>query len=187
MGSILAVSVLAYHFPRWAARQALPFLAATSVGIYLTVPDTERVVLVMGAIAIAGIVSLQVEAVASPIVLALIAGVMMGTATLDSAGRGAAVVRAAGCFGALLALPVAGWLRQLRARDGNGRVEGGAATEHRPSFVTLALVHCVLVAWCSRGQIRELALAPVLLGTGGALVLGTFVLYAAARPVAPNS
>ncbi|MEY2454247.1 MAG: hypothetical protein QOD92_3821 [Acidimicrobiaceae bacterium] len=177
--SIVAVPFLTFSFPRWAARVAVPLLAITSIGIYATVPDTERVILVMAVMLVLAVVCGAASISPHPIVLAAIAFVMMGTAILDSAGREAPIVRAAGCFGVLLVAPVAGWVQQARARSGDESLQ-----ERRPAMVTLVALHCVLVAWSSRLQIRETSVAPVLVGTGGALALGILVLLAAARPVA---
>jgi hypothetical protein len=176
LAAIVAVPVLAFHFPRWAARVVLPLLAITSAGIYLTVPDTERVKVVMAVLAIGGVVGFAAAITVPPWVIAATAFVMMGTAILDSGGRAAAIVRAAGCFGVLLALPVAGWLRKLP--------ESGGGDERRPALVIIVVVHCLVVAWSSRALIRETAVGVVLLGAGGALVGATLLLFATARRVA---
>ena len=178
--SIIAVPLLTFFFPRWAARMAVPLLAITSVGIYATVPDTERVKVVMAAMLVAGAVCLATRVTLAPLVPAALAFMMMGEAILDSGSRGAPMVRAAGCFGVFLVAPVAAWLQQWRADDGDQE------RERRPALITLIAVHCVLMVWSSRLQIRETSSAAVVLGTGLALVLGTAVLFATARPVAPT-
>ena len=76
-----------------------------------------------------------------PLVVGAIAFVIIGAAVLDSAGRDEAIARAAGCFGVLLAAPVAGWLRELRENSD---------IERRPTIVSLVLLHCLVVGWSSR-------------------------------------
>ncbi|MEY2449918.1 MAG: hypothetical protein QOH79_3394 [Acidimicrobiaceae bacterium] len=175
IGSIASVPLLTACFPRWASRLVLPLLAVTSVGIYLTVPDTERIIVVMVVVGIAAAVCLRAAVVPSPQVVAAIAFVMTTTAILDSGGRAVAIVRAAGCFGVLLAAPIARSLDGLRT---------GAPVERRPALTTLAVVHCVVVAWVSRGLVHQRSLAVVIPGVGGALVVATLLLLATARPVA---
>jgi hypothetical protein len=178
VGSIIAVPLLTHRFPPWASRVALPLLAVTSVGIYATVPDTERVILVMAAMLIAGVIGLDARIAVHRNLLAAISVVMMGAAILDSAGRGAPIVRATGCFGVFLVTPAVGWVWRWWPGGDERR------PERHPPLPMLALVHCVLVAWSSRVQIRETSVTVVLLSTGGALVLATLLLLATARPVA---
>ena len=116
-----------------------------------------------------GVVCFDAAITVSPWVVAATAAVIMGTAILDSGGRTAAIIRASGCFGVLLVAPVAGWLHK---------------GERRPALATLVIVHCLVVAWSSRVLIRETSVVVALLGTGGALIAATALLFATARRVA---
>jgi hypothetical protein len=181
-GSLVGVPLLAACFPRWAARMALPLLAVTSVGVYLTVPDTERVRVVMALMLIVAVVGFAANIEPNRFVVAAIAFVIIAVAILDSGGRGAAIARAAGCFGVLLAAPIAHWLPRLQptndARD--------AHDERRPAVVTLVIVHCLVVGWASRALIRQTSVGLVVLACGAALVLATGILFATGRPVAAD-
>ncbi|MEY2461189.1 MAG: hypothetical protein QOG30_3019 [Acidimicrobiaceae bacterium] len=175
IGSIVGVSVLSALFPRWAGRVTLPLLAITSVGVYLTVPDVERVSVVMVILVIAAAYSAVKRVEPDQVVRAGVAVLIMGAAVMDSGGRAAAIVRAAGCFGVLLAAPTAQWLSELLS-DG--------AVKRRPALPVLVIVHCLVVGWSSRALIRETSLSRVIPGIAAALVVAAMVLVAAARPVA---
>jgi hypothetical protein len=174
VGSIVGLPVLAALFPRRAAWLALPLLVITGVGICLTVPDIERVTLVTAGLVLATIVCLAIANAPNRFVFAAIALVMVEAAILDSGGRGAAIVRAVGCFGVFLIAPVSGWLNELRS---------GTVKIHPPNAL-LVIVHCVLVGWSSRGLIRETSLSRVLPAIAAALLVATALLVAASRPVA---
>ena len=153
----------------------MPLLAITSVGVYLTVPDTERVSLVMAVALLAAVVTFAMDFVPEPLVIAAVAFVIMGTAILDSASREAAIARAAGCFGVLLAAPVSAWLGGRRANDGAAR---------RPAAAVLVAVHCVVVGFSSRVLIRQESLPRVAAADAVVLVVAVVVLLVSARPVA---
>ena len=176
IGSIVGVPMLAACFPRWALRLALPLLGITSAGIYLTVPDTERVSLVMAIVVLATIVCFVASIEPHRLLVAVAAFVIMGAAILDSGGRAAAIARAAGCFGVLVAAPVAGWLNELR---GDG--------ERRAPPVALVVVHCLVVGWSSRVLIREVSLVHVIPAVAGALIVATGLLLATSQPVAEET
>jgi hypothetical protein len=153
----------------------VPFLAVTSVGVYLTVPDTEHAIQVMPVMLMAAIVCF-VASVRLPAILGSLASiVIVGAALADSAGLGAPIARATGCFGVLLAAPVAGWLNQLRTEEGS---------ERRPTMTTLVIVHGIVVGWSSRALIRQESVGLVVIAVGVALVAAVAVLFATARPVA---
>ena len=175
IGSIVCVPLLVAWFPRWAGRVAVPLLAVTSVGVYLTVPDVERVSLVMIIVVVAAVYCFARGIAPDPIVVAGIAFLIIGAAILDSGGRGGAIVRAAGCFGVLLAAPVAGWFNAL-TKDG--------AVERRPALSVLVLVHCLVVGWSSRAFIREKSVSGVVPAVAAALVIATVLLLVVSRPVA---
>ena len=175
VGSMVCVPLLVALFPRWAGRVTVPLLAITSAGVYLTVPDVERVSLVMVIVVVAAVYCFARAIAPDPIVVGGIALLIIGAAILDSGGRGGAIVRAAGCFGVLLAAPVAGWFNSL-TKDG--------AVERRPALSVLVLVHCVVVGWSSRALIRENSVSGVVPAIAAALVIATVLLLMLSRPVA---
>lgn len=175
ISSIAGVPLFAAFFPSRDARLAMPLLAVTSIGVYLTVPDVERVSLVMVIMVVAAVSCFATKIAPPHIVVAGSALLIMAAAIVDSGGRGAAIVRAAGCFGVLLAAPIAGWLNQF-VTDG--------AFERRPALPLLAIVHCLVVGWSSRALIRETSVDLVVTGTAAALIVATVVLLGTSRPVA---
>ncbi|MEY2423149.1 MAG: hypothetical protein QOI95_3216 [Acidimicrobiaceae bacterium] len=175
LGAIVGVPLLSAFFPRSAARLAVPLLAITSVGIFLTVPDTERVSLVMAVMLVAAVVCLASEITPNQWAIAATALVVIGVAILDSAGRGAAIVRATGCFGVLLAAPLAEWLNRLRTN---------AELERRSNTIVLVVAHCLVVGFASRALIRETSMTLVVPAVGGALFLTAVLLFAVSRPAA---
>ena len=174
VGSIVGLPLLAALFPRRAAWLPMPLLVITAVGICLTVPDIERVTLVAAGLLLTTSLCLATANAPNRFVLAAIALVMVEAAILDSGGRGAAVVRAVGCFGVFLIAPAYGWLNELRS---------GAVKIHPPNSL-LVIVHCLVVGWSSRVLIRETSLSRVLPAIAAALVVATALLVAVSRPVA---
>jgi hypothetical protein len=174
--AIVAVPFLAACFPRWAARLAMPLLGVTSMGILVTVPDTERVRVTMVLMVVATVAYAATGVAPARWVLGSAAAILMYAAILDSADRPAPIVRAAGCFGVLVAAPLAAWLNSLRA--------GG---ERRPPLVVLVGVHCLVVACSSRLLVRDTALLPIVATSGGAIVAAVVVLCAIAPRVAVES
>lgn len=157
----------------------MPLLAVTSVGVYLTVPDTEHAIKVMAVTVIAAIAcfaaSIALPRIKLPgIVASPVAVLIVGAALADSAGRGYPIARATGCFGVLLAAPVAGGLNRLRTRQGGQR---------RPTMATLAIVHCLVVGFSSRALIRQESVGLVVAAVGGALLAAVVILFVTARPV----
>jgi hypothetical protein len=174
VGSIVGLPVLVALFPRRAAWLAMPLLVITAGGICLTVPDIERVTLVMAGVVLATIVSLAVANAPNRFIFSATALVMVEAAILDSGGREAAVARAIGCFGVLLVAPVVGWLNELRS---------GPFKRH-PPISLLVIVHCLVVGSSSRALIRETSVSRVALAVAVALTGATVLLFAASRPVA---
>jgi hypothetical protein len=169
--AMVAVPLLAAGFPRWAAQWAMPLLAVTSMGIFVTIADTERVSVAM-VLVVAGTVLCLASGFNPPrAALACVALAVIGAAVLDSDGRTAPIVRAVGCFGVLLAAPIADALNNLRTLHGGRR---------RPPVAVLGGVHCVVVAWSSRLLVRETSAVPVVLACGGALLLAVVILFAIA-------
>jgi hypothetical protein len=177
-GAVVAVPVLAACLPRWANRMVLALFVITSAGIVLTVPDVERVTAMMVILLVAAVVCEVNDIELSQLAIALIALAIMVTAVLDSGGRAAAIARAAGCFGVLLALPVAGWLNEVRSDQSQPR---------RPWFAVLLGVHCAVVAFSSRALIRQKSISIVTLAIGGALIVATLVLFLTSRRVATET
>jgi len=175
IAAIVGVPVLAALFPRSAAKIVMPLLAITSVGVYLTVPDTERVSLVMALVIMAAIVTFAATVTLHQLAVSGVAFVIMGAAIMDSGGREASIVRAAGCFGVVIAAPVAGWLNELRT---NG------VDERRTLPVIMIGLHCLLVGWSSRVLIRETSILFVVAADAAAFAVALIVLVLAARPVA---
>jgi hypothetical protein len=155
----------------------MPLLAITSIGVYLTVPDTERVIVVMGLMVLAGVVCFASEIRPNQAAIAATAFVIIGVAILDSAGRGVAIARATGCFGVLLAAPIAGWLSRWST---NGELE------RRSNLTTLVVVHCLVVGWSSRALIRETSIDFVLPAVAAALLIAIVLLLGLSRPAAPE-
>ena len=153
---------------------AMPLLAITSVGVFLTVPDTERVSLIAIFMLMVAAVCVAMAITPSHVAVAATAFVIIGMGILDSAGRDAAIARAVGCFGVLLAAPIAERLNQLR---------NSGDVEWRPHEVTLVAVHCLVVAWASRALIRETSASYVIVAVGGVLVAAVLTLFATARRV----
>jgi hypothetical protein len=177
IGSIIGVPVLVAAFPRQTAWLAMPLLVVTAAGVCLTVPDIERVTLVMAVVVLAAIVSLAAAIAPNRFLGSAIAFVIMGAAILDSGGRAAAIARAAGCFGVLLAAPVAGWLNELRR----------SAIKRHPPISLLVIVHCLVVGWSSRALIRETSVRRVVPAIAAALIGATILLIGASRPVAAET
>jgi hypothetical protein len=153
----------------------MPLLAITSIGIFVTVADTERVSVTMALMLVVMVIFVGTAMKPNEAVLGAAAFVLIGAAILDGGDRGAAIARAAGCFGVLLAAPIAGWLNALR-KSGD--------VEWRPPVVVLGAVHCLLVGWSSRVLVREETTGVVAAAVGGALVAAVLILFAFARPVA---
>jgi hypothetical protein len=126
-------------------------LAVTTLGIYLTTPDTEHTALLLGAalpVALLGwprpVASLGVGG--SFAAVALLAWAVV----VDGAGRDGAVIGAVACLGLFAVEPLVRW---AGARD----VDGRGAVSGRQALVAVAL-HVGVVAVCSRvGGLRESA------------------------------
>jgi hypothetical protein len=174
IAAIIGVPLLSAYFPRWVGRMTVPLLAVTSIGVYLTVPDTERVSVVMAVMFVAAVVCFAAEVRPPPLVVGITAFVIIGAAIRDSGGRAEAIARAAGCFGVLLAAPVAGWLHEVRENN---------EVERRPSIAVLVVLHCVVVGFSSRGLIRDRSIFLVAAACGAALLVSVAILFAMARPV----
>ena len=152
----------------------MPLLAVTSMGVFVTVADTERVRVTMVLVVAVTVVYLAWAITPGPVVLAAVAFAIVGAAVLDSAGRTAPIVRAAACFGVLLASPIADVLNKLRT---------SGASERRPPLAVLVIVHCLVVAWSSRLLVRETSPVPVSLACGGAVFAAVLLLFAIAPRV----
>jgi hypothetical protein len=146
--------------------------AVSVVGVYFTVPDTERAVVLLG-------VAIPLVFVAWPIVLAPLGpsgsyaaiGVLLWVAATESRGRGASLIGAVGCLGLLVAEPLA---RAL----GRGRYTLlGALPRRTWSFVTVGALQLGLVYIASRVAGLRTSVAEAVLIVGFELALATAVLY----------
>jgi hypothetical protein len=166
---VLGVPVLVALCPPWLRRWFMPMLAVSSIGIYLTVPDTEHVLTVMLIVVLVAIGSFALRLELPSLLAAGVAVVMMVNALADSAGQPAPIARAIGCFGALLAVPVA---RYASTRAGRGE----------PAVPPVLLAHCAVVLFSSRALIREespkMVVAAVAIALAGAV---TFLVATAKR------
>jgi hypothetical protein len=101
-----------WSFERRWARLALPLLSVSTAGIYATTPDTEQILIVLGAVLGVTVVGwwpgLGIGTVAAPAV----AGLVTWTVAVDGRGRHSAIVGGLGCLGLLVAEPVAAALRR---------------------------------------------------------------------------
>lgn len=127
-------------------------LAVTVFGVWVTVPETQHVVVLMGAVLpVAAVAFFWSTRLGIPGAFAAVA-VLAWVIEVDGQARDGAVVGSLACLGLLALEPV------LR------RLPGGATT----SDVTRFVVHAVLVAWCSRvaGMVDQAPVALVLVAVG---------------------
>ena len=128
-----AATAAFWSFERRWVRLALPLLSVSAAGIYATTPDTEQILIVLGAVlgvTVAGWwAGLGVGTVAAPAVT----GLVTWTVAVDGRGRHSAIVGGLGCLGLLVAEPLAASLRrQNRAHPRPGplrAVVGGVAIQ----------------------------------------------------------
>lgn len=117
LAAVAAGALLADFDRRWRRRGLAPaLLAVSAAGIYLTVPDTEAALAVLGAalpLALLGWPGPLARVPSQPppslgVVGALaVAGLLVGTASAGSVGRPGAFVGALACLGVLVVEPVA--------------------------------------------------------------------------------
>lgn len=146
--AIVAIGFLIGQFERtWGDSGLGPVLIALTVaGIYTTVPETRRALVLVGA-------ALPLPLLGWPVPLASIGpvgwyavpGLLMWTAQMDGSTRVGAVIGAAACFGLLLAEPLARAVRGATVLDRLG-------VEERPLVLVpvVALLHLGLVYVAAR-------------------------------------
>lgn len=159
--------------PRAGRFAAAPVLLAVTVfGVWVTVPETQHVVVLMGAVLpVAAVAFLRPTSLGIPGAFAAVA-VIAWVVEVDGQARDGAVVGSLACLGLLALEPV------LR------RLPGGVSTGDVTTFV----VHAVLVAWCSRvaGMVDQAPVALVLVAVGY-VVAGVVVARMRSEAVAANA
>jgi hypothetical protein len=170
---IIVVPVLVALNPSWLRRWTIPMLAVTAMGIYATVPDTENVRTVMFVMVPAGALCALLRVKVPWFVASAASVVILWQAIQDAAGQAPPIIRAIGCFAALLAMPVAGWLAQLLDRG-------------RPAILAVLITHGAFAVFASRALVHQRSIAVVGGGIAAALLAAVGVLFLAARPVEPE-
>jgi hypothetical protein len=108
IGTVVSAAALASFGARYPTTP-LPglLLPITAVGIYLTTPDTERVLVLLGATATLALVALVGRPTRiTPAPAFAIAGLVLWISASDSRGRPASFLPAAACLGLLVAEPL---------------------------------------------------------------------------------
>jgi len=166
---IVAVPVLVALNPKWLRQWTVPMLAVTSMGVYATVPDTEHVQTVMLVMVPIGAACALLRLKVPGIISAGAAAVILWQAYYDVAGQAPPVVRAIGCFAALLAMPVAALLARLTDRG-------------RPATLLVLVTHGAVAVFASRALVHQRSLPLVAFVIGTVLVGAVAVLYLFSRP-----
>jgi hypothetical protein len=165
-------------------RRGLPLVmvAVTAFGVYVTTPDTEHTVIVLGA-------ALPLVLLAWPRPLAtlatggslLAAGTVSWAVVVDGIGRPGAMVGGLACLGMLVVEPLARW---------GWRAAGGIAPSGELPRLALVLgLHVALVAACSRvaGLRTSATEALVLAAVAYAATAAAFVAVASRQQAAPDT
>lgn len=131
---VVGGGTLVADFGRRARGQALALLAVTMFGVWVTVPETQHVVVPMGAVLPIGALGLLRPTTRLGVVGAVLAtAVVAWGVAVDGQARPGAVVGGFACLGVMAVEPL------VRRR---AKVVAGPNT--------VAVIHVVLVAWCSR-------------------------------------
>ena len=165
---IVAVPVLVALNPAWLRRWTVPMLAVTSIGVYYTVPDTERVRTVMFVVVPIACVCALVRVKVPALVAAAVAVVILWQAIQDAHGAAPPIIRSIGCFAALLAMPVAALLTRLAKRG-------------RPATLVVLVTHGAVAVFASRAFVREKSVGLLVVAIGAALLVAVVVLFVASR------
>lgn len=177
VGATLAGGALTASFDRvLGARGLAPaLLAVTTLGIYLTTPDTEHSAVLLG-------VALPVALLACPWPLATLGvggsfasvAVVAWVVAIDGLGRDGALVGGIACLGVLVIEPA---VRALDRRTG----PASAPVPLRYS-ATVVAVHVVLVAVCSRvGGLRSSAIEAFAVCAAAYVIAGAVLVARSAR------
>jgi hypothetical protein len=153
---------------RFAAAPVL--LAVTVFGVWVTVPETQHVVVLMGAaLPVAAVAFLRPTSLGIPGAFAAVA-VLAWVIEVDGQARDGAVVGSIACLGLLLFEPVLRRAVLPHVGPAPGRGSSLPRPGAGPGWRTFA-VHVVLVAWCSRvaGMQDGAAVAWVLVAVGYAV------------------
>ena len=157
-------------------------LPMSVIGVYFTVPDTEHLLVLVGAAAAVPLLGwpLPIASLGRPGSYAAV-GVLMWAAALDGVGRTASVVGAAACLGLLVAEPIATLL--ARREPHAGRLPGPFGV------VPFAIAHGLLVYVASRvaGLSSEPLLAAIIAAIAVALAVIALVTRARSDGPAPSS
>jgi hypothetical protein len=162
---------------RWNNAGAGPVLFSLSIaGVYVTVPETLHVSVVLGVaapVAVLGVSRLTGLGSAGAYALA---GLFAWSAAIDGAARPSSIVGALGCLGLLFIDPVA-------RRLAGGRAPWDAVPG-RWLLLVLVTIHAPLVALASRvaGMVRTVGVATVIVMAASGLAL--LVVVGAARAIA---
>ncbi len=144
--AVAFAAAAATQWPRWSDASALGplLLAVTCAGVYVCAPDTEHAAIALGAVLPVGLAGWPWRiadftgggAAAS-------VGLVVWLAATDGAARPGAIVGGAGCLGVLVLVPA---LRRVGVPLA-GRVRTRRAVS---VMMTVVIVHCIVVAVCSR-------------------------------------
>ncbi len=142
--TVLAGSAAIAEWPQWDAVQSVGpvMLAITIFGTYVTTPDTEHTVVVLGVALAVGVTGWPIRATrVGGAGGAAFVGLVAWLAATDGAARPGAVVGASACVGAFVFPPFLRWLGTFAQR---------ARPRTAPVALTVLGTHCVVVALCSR-------------------------------------
>ena len=154
--------------PRTDRFAVAPVLSAVTVfGVWVTVPETQHVVVLMGAVLpVAAVAFLRPTRLGIPGAFAAVA-VIAWVVEVDGQARDGAVVGSLACLGLLLLEPV---LRRAGLVPPDEPALEGRSQLPRSRAASL-VVHVVLVAWCSRvaGMVDQAVVALALVAVGFAV------------------
>ena len=161
VGVIVVGGLLVTDFDRRAGGWGPVLLAVTMFGVWVTVPETQHVVVLMGAVLPIGLLGWPKPLASLGIPGAVVAtGVVAWGVAVDGQGRPGAVVGGFACLGIMVVEPVVRRVIRRRATD--------------PLVVVAA--HVVLVAWCSRvAGLQDSAGVALVLVAVGYVAAGVFL------------
>lgn len=131
-----------------AQRWPSAMLMISLLGVYLTVPDTEVIVMV-GAAALVGLIAAGGRATATEIAAVGAAGVAVALAGLG--GRSAPIIGVIGAAGVFPAVARCEWRRAVWSR----RAGAEARSTSRPGWIAIGALHAIEVVFSSRVLARS--------------------------------